>query len=628
MRSTFSLMIAILLLVGTIPALAQEEVLFYNSRNDVPEKYQWNIYDIYENDAAWEEAFKMLEKMIPEMDKYKGKLGESAATLADALDWQYEMLELMYELEVYVSQMRDVDTRNAKANEMYSRYNGLNARISEAVAFVDPEIATIPEKTLKVYMKDERLQTYNHLLDNIIRSKPHIRSTEVEEALASGGLVQDASREAYTAMVYSDIQWPQIRNADGDLETVSPALYYSFVSNKDRDTRRRAALALFGAYTDYANTFAATYNGSVQKDIWLARVHKFDTALEAKLFDINVPTKVIETLLSTVHENTDKVARYVDLRKKVLGIGDFHVYDLYVGMTPEVDDAMTYEEATKLALDFWKETFGEEYYTIAKQALEEKWVDVYASSGKRGGAYSWGTYRSHPYLLLNWGGTLEDAFTLVHEMGHSMHTYYTNQNQPFHYSDYSLFVAEVAAVGAEALFIDYMLEHETDPGRRLLLLNQRMQNITGTFLRQIFFHEFEQRAHEMAEAGEALTQGSLGELYADLWTSYYGPELVLDDEFYAGWSRIPHFYRTYYVWVYATSYAAGEAIAQRVRSGDRGAVQDYLNFLKLGNSVYPIDALKVAGVDMTDADVIRNVMNQYEKTLEEMEPLLLEMMAK
>ncbi len=621
---TLTLAALLLLAYGTV--FAQDEVLYYDNRNDIPEEFTWNIYDIFPDNEAWEEAFEELEGMIPAMEEFKGKLGRSAEILADALELQWDMYELMYEMDVYVGQMRDANTRDAKANEMYARFNGLKARVSEAASFVEPEIAQIPDGKLKQYRKNKRVLEYDPIIDDIVRSKPHIRSTEVEELLAAGALVQAAPKEAWGAMVYSDIQWPEVRDESGDLTKVSPSLYYSLVSKKDRDARRRAALALFGTFTDYGNTFASTLNGSFQKDVWLARAHGFDTALEAKLFEVNVPEEVIETLISTVHDNTDKIERYVDLRKKALGIGDFHVYDLYVGMIPDVDDAMTYEEATALALDFWRETFGEEYYEVAKQAIEDRWIDVYASGGKRGGAYSWGTYNSHPYILLNWGGTLEDAFTLVHEMGHSMHSYYANKNNPFQTADYPLVLAEVAAVGAEALFIDYMLERETDPGRRLLLLNQRMQNITGTFLRQIFFHEFEQKAHEMAERGEALTQQSLGDLYADLWQQYYGPDLVLDDEFHVGWARVSHYYRTYYVWVYATSYAGGEAIAQRYRNGDKTAVQDYLDFLKLGGRLYPMEALDVAGIDLTDPDTIRGIMDQYEQTLDEMEPLLMEML--
>jgi oligoendopeptidase F len=292
-------------------------------------------------------------------------------------------------------------------------------------------------------------------------------------------------------------------------------------------------------------------------------------------------------------------------------------------MVPEAKKTYTFDEGWALAMEFWKETFGEEYAAVAERGRAERWIDVYPSAGKQGGAYSWGTYNSVPYLFLNWGGTLEDVSTLVHEMGHSIHSYLANTNQPYHLADYSLFVAEVGSVASESLFFEWLLDRTEDPTLRLALLNQRMNDIVGTFLRQIFFHEFEHAAHVLAEEGQPLTKESLGKVWSDLWLEYYGNGAALDEEFKGGWARIPHFYRTYYVWVYATSFAAGEAIAARVRAGDETAVQDYLATLKLGGSVYPMEALKRAGVDMTDPEVIRAVMDRFRSIQGEMETLLL-----
>ncbi len=619
------LLIFIFGLIASFPVLAEDataEKLYYDSRDEIPEKYRWNIDDIFPSVDAFNTAFADLENKIPEIETGKGKLGESPDVLADALEKQYDLLERMYELDVYCGQYRDTETDNPEANELYNRYNGLSAKVFQAISYIDPEISLIPDETMKKFRKNKRLKDFDHYLDDLVRNKPHIRSAEVEEVLASASLMGRASGEAYQNLVYADIEWPKIKDVKGEEVTITPALYYSFVSKQDRNVRRDAALALFDTYTKYGNTFAATYNGAVQRDIFFARNRGFETAIDAKMFNVNVPYAVIETLVNTVHENIELLHQYAALREEILGIDDFHVYDLYVSLVPEGEQKYTYEEGYKLALDFWKKTYGKEYYEIGKKAFDERWVDVYASKGKRGGAYSWGTYNSHPYLLLNWGGTLEDVFTLVHEMGHSIHTYLANENQPFQYSDYSLFVAEVAAVASEALFLEYMLERTDDELERLALLNIYMGNITGTFLRQVFFHEFEEKAHTMAEEGEALTKESLGNLYADLWKTYYGPELVLDDEFKTGWARVSHYYRAYYVWVYATSFAAGEAIAERFRQGDKKAVDDYLSMMKLGGSVYPLEALETAGVDMTNPDVIRTVMKSYEKTLNQMEKAL------
>ncbi|MFH1277112.1 MAG: oligoendopeptidase F [Candidatus Eisenbacteria bacterium] len=622
-----SAIVPFLALLFAIPVAAGEEadeVMYYGTRDEIPLQYRWNLDDIFPSVEMWNQAYERVENRIPEMEKYRGRLGESALTLAEGIAAMFDLLRVQGELQVYAGQYRDQDTKNAEANELYARMNGLSSRVSQAIAFVDPEITQIDEKKLEKFRKNERLKTYGHYLDNLIRQKPHIRSGEVEELLASMSLVARAPYEAYSNLTSADIQWPKIM-VKGEEKTVSPALYYSFVSDQDRSVRKEAALALFQTYTDFANTFAATYGGSVQKDVFMARTRNFDTAIDAKMFEVNVPTEVIETLVSTVHENLELIHEYAALRKELLDLDEFHVYDLYVGLVSEADTKYGYDEAYDIALDFWKTTYGDEYYQVAKDAYDKRWVDVYAGEGKRGGAYSWGSYDSHPYLLLNWGGTLEDVFTLVHEMGHSIHTYLANRNQDFPNAEYSLFVAEVASVASEALFLDYMMNRVETDVERLNLLDIYMGNITGTFLRQIFFHEFELKAHTMAEAGEALTKESLGEVYAEMWKQYYGPDLVLDEEFHAGWARIPHFYRTYYVWVYATSFAAGEAIAARVREGETTAVGDYLAMLKLGGSVYPLEALGTAGVDMTDPAVIRTVMDRYGETLRQMSTMLREL---
>ncbi len=599
------------------------EKIYYENREEIPNEYRWNLEDIFPSPQAFEETYSKTTELITMIGNFKGKLNQSAEMLAEALNLKFQILRDYEELQVYSGQYEDIDTRNQVTKDLYTRVNNLSAAIDEALAFIEPEISSMNDKTLQNFMKNKTLKTFNHYLENLLRMKPHIRNGEIEEVLASASLMSSAPQEAYSNMVYADIEWPTITGEDGQPAKIIPALYYTYVASQNRNVRKEAALALFKIYTQYANTFAATYGGHVQRDIFFAKNRLYDRSIDMALDKENVPYSVIEILLNTVHENFPLIHRYAALRKKVLGLDEFHVYDLYVSLVPEGDKKITYEEGKQMAVDFWRDIYGVEYVEVATKAFSERWIDVYASEGKRGGAYSWGSYNSHPYLLLNWGGTMEDVFTLVHEMGHSIHSYMTNKNQPYHYSEYSLFVAEVAAVASEALFLDYTLKKTTDPTERLFLLNMYMNNITGTFLRQIFFNEFELKAHEMAERGESLTKQSLGDAYAKLWKDYYGPELVLDEEFHAGWSRIPHFYRTFYVWVYASSFAAGEAIAERFREGDQSAVKDYLNFLKLGDSVYPMEALKQAGVDITDPTVIRTVMKRYEETLNQMEKLLL-----
>ena len=615
-------LVALVALAGT--TFATEEKLFYETREEIPIDYRWSLKDIFPDIEAWEAAYSTVEARIPELAVYKGRLAESVDVLVDAVELQYGIAKTIEDIFVYASQWQNTDTRDATANTYVGRARSLYATFGEAAAFFNPEIVQIPDATIAKFLEDPRLATYEHVLDNILRTKAHTRSLEVEEVLAGAALLRAAPQQTYGFLTNADIEWPTIKGEDGEDTKVIPGLYYTFMSSQDRRVRKDAALALFGTYDSYGNTYSGTYGGLVQKDVWMAKTRRYPNTLDMVLDQTNVPSSVVETLVSTVHDNLDAVHDYIDLRKKVLGLEDFHIYDLYVSMVPEGETTYTFDEGWALAMEFWTETFGEEYAAVAARGLAERWIDVYPNTGKRGGAYSWGTFNSHPYLFLNWGGTLEDVSTLVHEMGHSIHSYLANSNQPYHDADYSLFVAEVASVASESLFFEWLLDRTEDPTQRLALLNLRMNSIVGTFLRQIFFHEFEHAAHVAGEAGKPLTKEPLGKIWSDLWLEYFGDEVTLDEEFKSGWARIPHFYRTYYVWVYATSFAAGEAIAGRFRAGDETAVEDYLETLKLGGSVYPMDALKRAGVDMNDPTVIRAVMDNFRKILAEMEEILVE----
>ncbi len=621
-RVKTTVFILIALVAVSVVASSGEEKLFYENRVDIPQQYRWDLGHIFPDIDAWEAAYSKIETEIPELAAYKGRLGESADAMFAATELLNNTSKTLEDIYVFAAQSQRTDTRDAEANALVGRAQALAAAFGQAVAFFEPEIVQLPDATIAAYLEDPRLKTYDHLLDNILRTKAHTRSQEIEELLAASALLQASPNDTYQFLTSADIEWPTIEDENGEEKKAIPGLFYTFMSNQNRRVRRDAALALFGEYDKYGNTFSGTYNGLVQKDVWMAKNRLYPSTLDMVLDRDNVPPSVVETLVATVHDNLDAVHRYIDLRTKVLGLEDFHIYDLYVSMVPEGEATYTFDEGWALAMEFWKETFGEEYAAVAERGRKERWIDVYPSEGKRGGAFSWGTYNSVPYLFLNWGGTLEDVSTLVHEMAHSIHTYLANTNQPYHDAGYSLFVAEVASVASQSLFFEWMLDRTTDPTERLALLNQRMNSIVGTFLRQIFFHEFEHAAHVMAEEGKPLTKDSLGKAWSDLWLQYYGDTVTLDEEFKGGWARIPHFYRTYYVWKYATSFAAGEAIAGRFRAGDKTAVQDYLEALKLGGSVYPMDAVKRAGVDMNDPDVIRAVMDRFRTTVKQMEEML------
>jgi oligoendopeptidase F len=611
------------LAIAAVAGAEETETLMWDSREAIPEQYRWNIADILPDETAFDATVAEVEAMLPDLAAFKGRLGESPEALADALDLTNEIERRAEDAFVWANQRYHTDTRDQESAATVARSRAMLAKVNETSSFIRPEIARIPTERLETFLEHERLVTYRHVVDNILRTTEHIRSEEVEQVLASSALLRGAPQQAYSGLVDADMAWPTIAGEDGEDVTATPSLFYTFMANPDRRIRRDAALAIFGTYDAHGNTFAATLNGSIQKDIWIARTRGYASSLEAALDADNVPRVVPDAMVEAVHANLDGIHRYVALRTKVLGLEDFHIYDLYVPIAGEGQTTYTFDEGWALAMEFWRETYGDEYADVAQRGQDERWIDVYTSPGKRGGAYSWGTYNSHPYLFLNWGGELGDVFTLVHEMGHSIHSYLANQAQPYHLSNYSLFVAEIGSVVSESLFFEWMLDRVETPQERLALLNHRLNSMTGTFLRQLFFHEFEAAAHAMAERGEPITKASLGQVWGDLWTTYYGPDVTLDEVYRSGWARIPHFYRTFYVWKYASSFAAGEAIAGRFRSGDETAVDDYLSALKMGGSVYPMDAIKTAGVDLTDAGVMSAVMDRWNEVLTEMEGILL-----
>ncbi len=623
MKKRFLSVLAAMALVTGAVAAEETEQLQWENRNDIPTAYRWNITDILPDEAAFDATVAKVEEMLPKLTAYRGRLGESPDVLADAFDLFNEIQKATEDAFVWANQRQHTDTRDQAANATQAKSRTLIGKVGEASSFLAPEIAQIPAKSIESFVKNERLATYRHVIDDIVRTAAHIRSSEVEQVLAASSQLQGSPSQTYSSLTDADIVWPQISGPDGGEVTATPSLFYTFLSNPDRKLRRDAALAIFSTFDGYGNTLASTLGASIQKDIWNARTRNYTSSLEAALDADNVPRIVPDAMVAAVHANLDAIHRYVALRQKVLGLEDYHIYDMYVPIVPEGKASYTFDEGWAMAMAFWTETFGEEYAAVAERGRSERWIDVYASTGKRGGAYSWGSYNSHPYLFLNWGGKLEDVFTLVHEMGHSIHSYLANAEQPYHLSNYSLFVAEIGSVASESLFFEWMLDRADTPEARLELLNHRLNSITGTFLRQLFFHEFETAAHAMAERGEPITKASLGEIWGTLWTTYYGPAVTLDEAYKSGWARIPHFYRTFYVWKYASSFAAGEAIAGRFRNGDTTAVDDYLACLKLGGSVYPMDAIKRAGVDLTDPEVIGTVMVRWNEILDEMERLLL-----
>ncbi len=527
-------------------SFAAEEKLFYENREDIPEQYRWDLGIIFPDIDAWEAAYASVEAKIPELAAYKGRLGESADVMFVAIELVNDISKTIEDVYVYAGQWQRTDSRNADANTYVGRARALYAKFGQAAAFFEPEIVQLPDETIAKYLEDPRLKTYGHVLDNMLRTKAHTRSQEVEELLAGSALLQGSPQQTYGFLTDADIEWPSIKDENGEDKKVVPGLYYTFMSSQDRRIRKDAALALFGTYDKYGNTFSGTFNGLVQKDIWMRKTRNYPSTLDMVLDGDNVPSSVVETLVSTVHDNLDAVHQYIKLRKMVLGLEDFHIYDLYVSMVPAAETTYTFDEAWTIAMEFWKETFGEEYAAVAERGRNERWIDVYPSAGKWGGAFSWGTYNSVPYLLLNWGGTLEDVTTLVHEMGHSIHRYLANQNQPYHDAGTSLFVAEVGFGGSESLFFEWLLERTTRPDRTPRPPQPAHERHRRHLPPPDLLPRVRARRPRHGRRGQAPDQGVARRQRGVICgSSTTATRSTLDDEFKGGWARIHHFYRTY-----------------------------------------------------------------------------------
>jgi oligoendopeptidase F len=591
-------------------------------RSEIPVEETWRLEDIFPTDEAWEQEFQEVKKMIPKLAEYQGRLGESADTLYEALQYQDEVSMRLGKLYTYAHMRYDQDTTNAFYQGLNDRATSLYSEASSAMAFIVPEILAIDEAKLRSFLEEKQeLKLYEHALDEINRQRPHVLSAEEEALLAQAAEVMQSSASTFSMLNNADLTFPTIIDENGEEVEVTHGRFIRFLESTDRRVRRDAFKAVYDTYEKYKNTFASTLAGTVKKDNFFARVRRYKSAREAALSSNNIPESVYDNLIETVHEHLPLLHRYVRLRKKVLGLDELHMYDLYTPLVQDVKMEVTYEEAKEYMLKALA-PLGEEYISIVKEGLENRWVDVRENKGKRSGAYSSGAYGTHPYILLNWQDNVNNLFTLVHEFGHSVHSYYTRKTQPYPYGDYSIFVAEVASTCNEALLNDYLLKTMDDEKKRVYLLNHYLEGFRGTVFRQTMFAEFEHMIHIKAQEGEALTADSLTSLYYELNKKYFGDDIVVDQEIGLEWARIPHFYYNYYVYQYATGFSAATALSKQILEEGEPAVKRYIEFLKAGSSDYPIEVLKKAGVDMTSAEPIRQACQVFAEKLEEMEKLL------
>jgi oligoendopeptidase F len=595
------------------------------ARSEVPDEFKWRLSDIYAADEEWEADLSRLRSELPRLSALRGTLGESPEELSACLRLRDEMSIAAGRVYVYASMRSHEDTADPKYQDMASRAATLMVEAASAASFVTPEIAAIPEETLHGFMDSREtarlFDDYRFTLKEITRQKEHVLSPEEEALLAKAGDMAAVSDNVFSMLTNADMKFPTIRDEE-DLEAeLTDERYMKYISSRSRDVRISAFGALYETYGRSRNTLGAAFNGMLKSSRFFADARKFDSDIAAALDGPNIPLAVYDNLIETVEANLPRLHRYMELRKRVLRLDELHMYDIYNPLVPNPYRGIPWETAKKMVSEALS-PLGDEYMARFRLGLESGWIDVYANRGKRGGAYSWGSYGTHPYILLNYNGELSDVMTLAHEMGHSMHSLYSRANQPYPTSDYTTFCAEVASTANEELLLDHMLRSEGDLEKRIYLLNQRVERIRATVYRQVMFASFERDVHARSQAGENTTASELGHMWRGLNAKYFGPEMVIDDPISLEWSRIPHFYSPFYVYQYATGYSAAASLARRITAEGEPARARYLDFLKSGGSDYSIALLRRAGVDMSTPAPILDALDLFAGTLDEMESLL------
>jgi len=615
--------ILFLLLCG-VNAFAQSKTKAIAQRSDIAEKYKWKLEDIYPTTEDWEKDYIWLKDIIPQFSAFKGHLAESGKILYDCLALNDSVSIVMGKLYVYANMKLDEDTRNSNFQQLSDRIIGLNTQLDEATSFIQPEILTIPDEKIKSFIQSEKgLGIYQFYFDNLLRTKAHILSPEEERILALSGDLAQGPLKIFTMIDDADIKYPSIKDEKGEEVQLTKERYSKFLESTDRRVRRDASLAYNSTYLKYLNTLGATLTTQLNRDIFFSRARKYNSCLEASLDNSNIPVSVYENLIQAVSKNLEPLHRYISLRKKVLKVDTLYTYDLYVPLVPEAKMEIPYDSALQI-IQTALAPLGSDYIKDLKMGFNSGWVDVYETEGKNSGAYSWGAYATHPYVLLNYNNTLENMFTVAHEMGHCLHRYYTNKTEPYVYGGHTIFTAEVASTINEAMLMQYMINNAKDKNQKLYLLEYFIQQITGTFYLQTLLADFEKIAHEKMEKGEALSAGAIRKMYRGILEKYWGPELYRDSISDLGAIRIYHFYRNFYVYQYATSYAASSYLYTEIYKGNKEAINRYHDFLKIGTSDYPINILKKTGVDMTSPEPINKTIELFNNLVDQFEKLILE----
>lgn len=588
-------------------------------RSEVQPENSWQLEDLFPSQKDWDAAFEELKQLKNKAAEFEGKLStpdnvKAVFALEDDLSLRIERLY------VYAHLSHDQDTTNPTYQALVQKAKKLSVEVSEALSFITPEILALPEEQLDSYISNPQLADYKFTLQEIKREKAHVLSKTEEALLAQVGNLSQAPQQIFGMINNADMKFPKIKDEHGKEVELTHGSYIQFLENPNREVRERAFKAVYETYGKQKNTIAATLSANINKNMFYSRVRKYPSVLEMSLYGDNIPKEVYTNLIDTIHESLPLLHRYLQLRKKLLGVDELHMYDLFAPLVEEYKWDISYEEAKDMLLEGLK-PLGENYLNVLREGLDNRWIDVYENEGKRTGAYSWGAYGTHPYVLLNHKNNLNSMFTLAHEMGHALHSYFSDENLKYRDAQYTIFLAEVASTTNEALLMDYLLKKSTDPKQKLYLLTYYADQFRTTVFRQTMFAEFEKLIHERAESGESLTPQELSKIYYDLNVKYHGKEMAVDQDIEMEWARIPHFYTSFYVYKYATGFSAATSFSKQILEEGQPAVDRYLGFLKSGGSDYSINILKKAGVDMSSPEPIREAMSVFGELVEQMENL-------
>lgn len=593
--------------------MAKEEKL----RCEIEDKYKWDLTKIYKDEKEWQKDFDDVKEKILKVLEYKDSFLSNGKKLYEYLKYDEEVSRKLEKIYYYAHLNYDADTLDEKYKVMTNKVSDLFTKYNELSSFVVPEILKLNEEKLNTFYKDEeKLEDYRFSIENIYRFKNHTLDEEKEKMLSNLSKCLSNPEETYEALTDSDFEYDYITDEKGNKVKFNESNYSLFIKSKDRSVRKKAFEMLHNKYKKYIRTITSTYKGEVENNVVLAKIRNYDSAISASLYSDNVPVDIYDNLIKVVNDNMNVLYDYYDLKKKILSLDCLHMYDTYVEIINKIDKKYSFDEAKEIVIDALS-VLGDKYVKNLKKAFDEKWIDIYHSKGKRSGAYSSGNFDVNPYVLLNFEGTLNDVSTLAHELGHSMHTYLSCKNNPYQYSSYEIFVAEVASTVNELLLANYMLKNSKNKDEKLAIINHILDLYKATLYRQTMFAEFEKETHKLREKGEVLTSDLLSNTYYNLVKKYFGPNVLCDDLIRYEWARIPHFYYNFYVYKYATGISAASYIVDGILNNKEGALENYINFLKTGGSMYPLDELKIAGVNLNSKSVILSAIKTFEKYLKE-----------